>query len=240
MLSLIPSIHFDNVSWATFPIVTADIKMYLEGPYDSGNMTNMLNTRGQLPVSRPYNNAPYNYNGSESVDSSFFTSHPDITDWVMIELRQHDTSSTFISRRAAFIRTNGKIVDLDGTSPVTFSDVTSGTYYVVIYHRNHLISMSSSGLVFNILTTSYDFTTGAGQFYGGDAKDLGGGAFGMYAGDPENDGNVNHQDLIEESIQQSSIQYNKADTNMDCEVDATDYEPTDSNIGKVATVPYIE
>lgn len=240
LLSLMPSIHFDNVSWRTFPIATADIKMFLEGPYDSGNMSTMLNSRGQLPLLQPYNSSPYNYNGTESVDSSFFASHPDITDWVMIELRQHDTSTSFISRRAAFIRTDGKIVDLNGISPVTFNDVTADTYYIIVYHRNHIISMSSSGLAFGTSTTSYDFTTGTGQFYGGDAKDLGGGVFGMYAGDPENDGRVNHQDLNEESIQQSSIQYNKADTNMDGEVDAADYEPTDSNIGKVATVPYIE
>lgn len=240
LLSLIPSIHIDNLVWTTFPLARADVKMFLEGPYDSGNMKNVLNSRGLLPQHHPYGSSPYNYNGNESVDSSFFSTHPQIVDWVLLDLRLHDTSSVSSGRRAAFIRNDGKIVDLDGVSPVTFSDVPETSYYIVVYHRNHIISMSSSSLNFGTQLTSYDFSTGANKYYGGVAKDLGGGVFGMYAGDPQNDGRINHADLNEESIQQSSLIYNKSDTNMDGLVDIEDYTPTDSNIGKVATVPFIE
>jgi hypothetical protein len=51
-----------------------------------------------------------------------------------------------VARRAVFLKNDGSVVDLDGASPVEFDDTPKGSYYVVIYHRNHLSIMSSSML----------------------------------------------------------------------------------------------
>ena len=35
-------------------------------------------------LTQSFNEAPWNYNGSESVGSTFFTSNPTIVDWVLL------------------------------------------------------------------------------------------------------------------------------------------------------------
>lgn len=116
-----------------------DINAYLEGPYNFGAMNTLLI---QIPISQPYGSLPWDYSGTESV-----TSIPaDVVDWVLVELRTSTEASSTVKRIAAFIDKYGKIVDLDGVSPLKIK-YFSGNYYVVIYHRNH-IPIMSSGLVY--------------------------------------------------------------------------------------------
>ena len=56
----------------------------------------------------------------------------DIVDWVLVELRTGTASDTKVAERAAFLKSDGTIVDTDGSSPVTFSGLSDGNYYVVI------------------------------------------------------------------------------------------------------------
>jgi hypothetical protein len=65
-----------------------------------------------------------------------------IVDWVLIELRTGTAASTTVARRAAFLRNDGIVVDLDGLSKVAFPEINGGDYYIVIKHRNHLAIMS--------------------------------------------------------------------------------------------------
>ena len=71
---------------------------------------------------------------------------PDIVDWVLIELRTGTASGTKVGTRAAFLKSDGTIVDIDGTSPVRFAGLTEGNYYVVVRHRNHLAIMSANAI----------------------------------------------------------------------------------------------
>lgn len=86
-----------------------------------------------IPQNQPYNNTPWNYNGNEILTIS----HQNIIDWVLVELRSSADSNYYVySRKAAILKSDGTIVNSDGTQ---FSmDVAAGNYYMVIYHRNHL------------------------------------------------------------------------------------------------------
>ncbi len=122
--------------------VKLNSKIFLEGPYNSGIMNTTLNSN--LPTDQPYNNSPWNYPGTESV-----TSIPTgVVDWVLVELRSGLASGTKVARKAALLKSDGTIVDLDGSSPVKFYGLSDGNYYVVIFHRNHLAVISSSAQTF--------------------------------------------------------------------------------------------
>lgn len=130
-------LYLDNISISGF--VTFDIKVLLQGCYDValGEMT--TNLGGQIPLIQPYNIAPWSYAGTETL-----TSIPtDIVDWVLVELRDGTDATTTVMQRAALLRKDGTIVDLDGTSALAFKDLLLDDYYVVVRHRNHLGIMSS-------------------------------------------------------------------------------------------------
>ena len=149
-------------------------------------------------------NQPYNvqgfgfYNGGESVPANFFTqttaSTTDILDWVLLELHDATTPATIITRRAAFIREDGRIVDLDGVSDVSFRTLPDNNYFLVIRHRNHLGIRSATVRAMTStmgiqVPAVYDFSTAQSQAYQNPAittnaamVDLTGGAFGMLGG----------------------------------------------------------
>ncbi|TDH26052.1 hypothetical protein EXU57_11160 [Segetibacter sp. 3557_3] len=146
-------------------------KVLLQGPYNASNrlMTTYLNYYGILDQharSQPYNMGNFNYSGSESVPYGFFQSHPNIVDWILVELRNASAPSQIVARKAVFVNNDGTIVDLDGTSTsVSFPGVTPGNYFVVIRHRNHLGIRSSSALDFNDGSANHDFTANANRAY---------------------------------------------------------------------------
>jgi len=174
-------------------------EVFLEGAYDAGSddMTTSLNDAGLLPTDQPYDRAPWNYDGSEStVDAP-----SDAVDWVLLELRSgtpDDAPMTTVARRAAFLESDGEIVNPDGSSPVVFSEADPGDYYVVVHHRNHLPVMSVGPVSLTGSGLTYDFTSGPGQAYGSGAMaDLGGGAYGLVAGDADHNGQVQNRDKNE-------------------------------------------
>jgi hypothetical protein len=168
------------------PTITVNTKIFLQGPYSGSSMSTTLNTSGYIPTSQPYNTSPWNYSGTESVSSI----PSGVVDWVLLELRS-TTSGAAVSKHAAFIKSDGTIVDKDGTSAVTFNGVSAGNYYIVVHHRNHLAVMSSSAIALSNSSSLYDFTTGTSKYYGSDAASLGGSVYGMYAGDTDGNDVIN-------------------------------------------------
>jgi parallel beta-helix repeat protein len=170
-----------------YGMTVANVKAYLQGPYaGSGTMTTLLRATGYIPLTQPYSVAPWSYTGTESV-----TSIPaGVVDWVLVELRTGTAAATRVGKRAAFLKSDGTIVDVDGTSAVTFGGVAAGNYYVVVRHRNHIPVMSAATTALSSSSTQYDFTTGLGKYYGGEAKALTGGGYGLIAGDVTGDGAV--------------------------------------------------
>ncbi|MBI4547790.1 MAG: IPT/TIG domain-containing protein [Ignavibacteriae bacterium] len=213
------------------PIV--NVKLLLQGPYNGSGMNTTLNNDGLIPLNQPYNTPPWNYAGTESV-----TVIPNnVADWVLVELRSGTTSSTTAARRAAFITSDGFLVDTDGTSPVEFFNASAGNYYIVIWHRNHLAIMSANTIVVNDTTTLYDFTTGVSKYFGNDAKSLHGGTFGMYAGDFSVDGFIDAADFVGPDNDVFLSGYRRSDLNMDGFIDGSDFVYPDNNVFKGTNVP---
>ena len=219
------------------PSLIVIAKIFLEGPYNGSSMNTLLNPH--LPNTQPYNVSPWNYQSLESVESGFFASHTDIVDWILLEIK--NSSLVTVGTRAAFLKSNGTIVDLDGTSPVEFKGVPDGNYYIVIRHRNHLSVMSMNMETLSSTSSIYDFTTGLSRFYNGDAVDLGGGVYGMYAGDANGDGQVTTLDYDAwlPNARSSVGGYSNTDMNLDGQNTTLDYDVwlPNARTAKISQVP---
>lgn len=162
----------------TPPSVSVSVKAYLQGAYSTTTSRHKDVTTAWAAVlnanatSQPYSVAPFNYTGTESVTNGFFTTTgdgTDVVDWVLLELRDSTNPASVLKQRAAFIREDGMIVDIDGSPDVNFNKyppyINAGNYYVVVRHRNHLSVRSASTLALSTSSTSYDFTTAQSQAY---------------------------------------------------------------------------
>ncbi len=218
-------------TWSGEPVaesIKLDLKVMLEGPFEGSQMTTVLNDQNLIPLIQPFNTAPWNYDGDEGVVG---IPGADIVDWLLIELRDTDggaasaTSGRRIARQAAFLRSDGTIVSIDGTSPPEFDVSVNNNLYVVIWHRNHLGVISNNELVLSGDTYVYDFTTAATQSFGGTAavKELAAGIWGMAAADGNADGSVNTADHINVWTPEAGLSgYYKGDYNLDQQVDNSD------------------
>ncbi len=93
------------------------------GATGSDNVTVIVNP------AYPVNTVQGNYAGAETVANGSFASTgsaTDILDWVLVEIKS--TSGSTMARRAAFVREDGQIVDLDGVSPVSLYGLPSGYF----------------------------------------------------------------------------------------------------------------
>ncbi|MCB0747846.1 MAG: hypothetical protein KDC90_10330 [Ignavibacteriae bacterium] len=152
-----------------------NLKVYLQGSFNVNSMTTDLNTNGKLPAINPYSDTPFNFAGADRVSlvdednnnvPDFFENHTDIVDWVMVELRTGTSASSAVSKKTGFVKSDGTVVGLDGVSPLLFG-VPSGSYYIVVLHRNHLPIMSAGAVTMsNTTPAAYDFTTGSDKYYG--------------------------------------------------------------------------
>lgn len=203
-----------------------DLKVLLSGPFMGLEMSTTLNSSGLIPLNQPFNATPWNYSETESVSS---IPNPDITGWVLVEIRDAATASganagTVIERKACFLLKNGAVVDVDGMSYPEFTVVPTQNVFVVIYQRNHLSIMSALPVPRIGAFYTWDFTTAVDQAYGiGAQKEVATGVYAMYSGDGNADGVVNNTDKI--SIWQLIVGkkgYEAADYNLNGQIDNVD------------------
>ncbi len=204
--------------------ITLDVKVIIEGAYNGTEMETQLNSI--MPLAQPYDNPPFNYTGDESVIG---IPNPDIVDWMLVELRDaaspaNATAAKAVAKKAAFLKSDGSIVDMDGLSILQFNLPISDSLYVVVWHRNHLGIISNFGLIKSGGAYSYDFTTDAGKAFGADAqKDLGSGIYGMISGDANADGTIDDLDKSGSwSLEAGLSGYLPSDLDMDGESNNVD------------------
>jgi hypothetical protein len=157
---------------------------------------------------------------------------PGVVDWVLVELREGATppaATTVIARRAGLLKSNGDIVDLDGTSPLSFTDLTfSQDLYPLVRHRNHLAAMAADPAQSTGPGTYACDMSQPGSIFGSGWKLLPGGNLGMVAANGFCDKHVNNSDLQDNTAGWLpgfgfSGMYTFADFNLDGEVNNTDF-----------------
>jgi uncharacterized protein (TIGR02145 family) len=226
------------------PFISLNLKVFLEGPFNSTLMNTSLNANGLLPLSQPFNLSPWNYGGNENVPS---IPNPDIVDWVLVELRETNGSAStatpdkMIGRQAAFLKKSGEVVGLNGTSFLAHNGTISSNLFVIIWHRNHLAVMSSLPLTGIGGTYTWDFTDAASKAYLNGQKLIGAGTYGMIGGDSDANGIVDQADKNNGWIVNSGLQgYLNADLNLDIQVNNLDKDDYwFQNLGDNTQVPSI-
>lgn len=168
-----------------------DIAVNLEGPYDlqTGLMSTTLNTvRAILPgmsgnpvAGQPYDVAPWYYLGNEGLGWTDADYTPTMVDWVLVSFRTNETKSSEVFRIAGLLNEDGTL-----EFPETCINVSelSGSYYIVIEHRNHMAVMSPVKVSLVNRTLTWDFRVADSYMVGGNgSKELTAGVWAMFAGD---------------------------------------------------------
>ena len=165
--------------------IVLDAKVFLEGPLSGGAMS--INIRSILPATSPYGT------GENSVVIPVIS----VTDWIKVELRDAITPATLVEARSGLLLSNGKIVDMDGVSPIMFNTALAGTYHIAVIHRNHIDFRTNTALSFAVGTpTVVDFTIAAPNVFNTALKLIGGTTSAMYAGDADGNNRVNLFDYL--------------------------------------------
>ena len=105
------------------------------------------------------------------------------------------TTSTIIGRHAAFLRNDGSVTALDGTSPLSFNRSFNDSLFAVVLHRNHIAVMSAKPLTKEADVYNYDFTEDTTKAWHNNEKPVNGKAV-LFGGDFNGDGAVNDNDLL--------------------------------------------
>lgn len=223
-----------------------NLKVWLEGPYTGGAMATTLNPT-YLPLSQPYadpvyDGTPMEYDtGTESV-AAWTGALANAVDWVLVEVRTSTAAASKIATRAGILMSDGSIRDVDGTSDLIFTGFATGDYFVVVRHRNHVPIMSNAVVTFSGSTPAplYDLTVEANIYSGvgtNGAKDLGSGAFGLYAGDADGSGGTGAPDNAVRTGELGFTGYRLGDFDLSGAVGAPDNALLVPNFGKLTLVP---
>lgn len=173
-------------------VIAVSPVVMLQGSMNGTTMRTSLLSLNLIPLKQPYG-TQFAYNGQERVSAI----PANVTDWVMVELRDANTPATLIAQRAAFVRNDGTVIDLDGTAAIGFKGVPAGNYYVAIRHRNHLgiRTPAALNLTLNGTPAAHNYSTAQSQAYQNGSistnpamKDMGNGLFAMWCGNGANTG----------------------------------------------------
>lgn len=150
------------------PTTDLHVKVFLEGAmlptnvmstelYNRELLPGMVFTNGQLgtetPAGQPYYVQPWNYYGFEGAGFTNADYTSDIVDWVIVSFRTGISETTQVAMVAGLLHSGGSI---DLINDLTLPNPT-GSYHIVIQHRNHLPVMSPL-VTINNGTIGYDFT----------------------------------------------------------------------------------
>lgn len=148
-----------------------------------------------------------------------------IKDTVRVYLRNTASPYTIVDSGKTVIDS----VSLSGT--LTFSNAATGTYYVVVGHRNALETWSKLGAAYTKgASFSYDFTTASSKAFG-DNQVLKGTKYCFYSGDVNQDYSIDGSDVaaIDNDASNFELGYLVTDLTGDGVVDGTDLAIADNN-----------
>ncbi|HEX9660136.1 MAG TPA: PPC domain-containing protein [Rhodothermales bacterium] len=210
-------------------------RVLLEGPYSgSGMMSVPSQFSASLPLAQPfsddsYDGSPLDYDGDEELSAVTDST----IDWVLVSLRSDIAESSTVAgaTMAALVNAGGTLTTTDGDE-LLFPSLPRSQYFLVIRHRNHLAAMSATKIDFSGGYGTWDFRTDGAFSSGGSAlKSLGGGLFGLFAGDANFDGQITAPDfnMWNASTTAGETGYRPADHNLDGQVTAPDFNLWNAN-----------
>jgi hypothetical protein len=213
----------------------------LEGPYEpsTGVMRTDLNSQGLLPLQQPFNQAPWNYSGTEAVSA---IPSAEVVDWVLVEVRDVANPATILSRQAAFMLEDGQVVGLDGHSLLDAPQGQS-SFRLVIHNWNHLPVMSAGAVTKYGNVFHHDFSQGLSGLYqdvnvANPAAAVGAGGISLLIeGDATGDQQINSLDLGTIMQQYFNLGREASDTNLDGVINSLDVGRTMRNYFKQSHVP---
>ena len=197
--------------------ITLDLKVFLEGPYDNSTHKMKDDLRTQNLITLSY--------GQETTTPSVLNVSSDnaIIDWLTIELRDAAQPINILYKRNALLQADGDVVDIDGISPVNFTQTITGNYYICIKHSNHLKFRTLNAISLSQGVNSFNFSDNSIPLFGTNPlKTIESGVFGMYGGDFDGNGIIDANDRSAVWNNRNFIGYSVYDTNLDGKVDATD------------------
>ncbi|MBB1285022.1 hypothetical protein HRH25_11620 [Flavisolibacter sp. BT320] len=224
------------------PNYTFHVTALLRGTWNGSAMNTSL--QAVLPYTQPYTTIPFQYNGNETV-----TAIPaNVVDWVLVELRKPASglpadanAASIIGRAAGFLKSDGTIVALDGTTPLHFNISKQGPSFITVRHRNHLGVMSNVILSNAAGTFTNNFTLLANAYKNASLSSqpmtlLSGGKYGLWAGDGNRSGNIAASDItsIRNAVANGLSGYQTADVNLSGNLAASDVTLTKAMIAQGA------
>lgn len=120
----------------------------------------------------------------------------------------------------------------NGSCQIGFPATFSGSYYIVVTHRNSLETWSSAPVSFTDNSISYDFSNAASKTYGNNAIMLGS-KYCIYGGDVNQDGTLDTGDMtpVDNDASAYLSGYFVTDVNGDGVIDTADMTVVDNNSG---------
>ncbi|MGB1242406.1 MAG: M14 family zinc carboxypeptidase [Chitinophagales bacterium] len=214
--------YFDDLKVVSRTGFLVDLKLILEGAYNvnTGEMNTFLRDKNLLPLSQPFNVSPWEYEGTEYVEDAAIPSN--VVDWVLIELR-NEVDTGLVAQKAAWLMSDGKVMDVSGQKGVFFEGVESSeAYFVLVRHRNHLDVMGATAITFSNM---YDFTLATNQAAGiGQLTAITENLFALKGGDVDGNGIVSIEDFNAYRTQSAFLnEYIEGDLSMDGLVSVKDY-----------------
>lgn len=153
-----------------------------------------------------------------------------VQDTIKVILAQNVSPYAGMDTSLAVLQSNGQI------NGISYAKASSGFYYIVVKHRNHIETWSANAYSFSTgSTVSFNFTDALNKAYGNNMKLVGSG-YVFIAGDANQDGFVNSADYELFKTQFGSWGYLSGDYNGDWFVDGVDY-PCQNNFGESIKKP---
>ena len=141
-----------------------------------------------------------------------------LTDVEALTVELHSASAPYatLHTTTAMLKTNGNAV-------ATFASAPTGSFYIAVSNSNAIKTWSKTPQTVGG-TTSYDFSTAATQAYGDNLTHLGGGVYGFYSGDINQDGSIDGSDAPDlfNAVDNSDFGVQITDLNGDGSVDNSD------------------
>lgn len=147
------------------------------------------------------------------------------TDTVNVALHQANSPYNKVYDVKAILQTNGTI-----SVPIPLN-VIGYNYYIVVKHRNSLLTWSALPVMINA-NTNYNFSISANKAYGNNMTEIEPGIWALFSGDVNQDENIDLLDLslLESGINNFLYGYQTTDINGDGNADLLDLPILETNI----------